>query len=76
MKTDNSWFERVEEFKYLGTILNPNTIQEEINNRLKSGNSCDLSVQNVLSSSLLSRNIRIKIHRSLILPVVLCGCKT
>ena len=41
MKTDNIPFERVEEFKYLGTTLtNQNSIQEEIKSRLKSGNAC------------------------------------
>ena len=47
MNTDNSSFERVEEFKYLGTTLtNPNSIQEEVKSRLKSGNVCYHSVQN------------------------------
>ena len=68
---DNSSFERMEEFKYLGTTLtNRNYIQEEIKSRLKSGNACCHLVQNFLSSSLLSRNIRIKIYRTIILPVV------
>ena len=49
---------------------------EEIKNRLKSGNACYQSVQNLLSSSLLSANIKIKIHRTIILPVVLYGCET
>ena len=41
MKVDNRSFERVEEFKYLGTILtNQNSVQEEIKSRLKSGNAC------------------------------------
>jgi len=53
---ENSPFERVEEFKYLGTTLtNQNPIQEEIKSRLKSGNACYLSVQNLLSSNLLSK---------------------
>ena len=38
---DNSTFERVEEFKYLGTtLINPNSIAEEIKSRLRSGNAC------------------------------------
>ena len=67
----------MEEFKYLGTTLtNQNSIQEEIQSRLKSGNACYHSVQNLLSSSLLSKNLKIKIHRTIILPVVLYGCET
>jgi len=77
MKTDNSSFERVEEFKYLGTNLtNQNSIQEEIKRRLKSGNACYHPVQNLLSSSLLSKNLKINIYRTIILPVVLYGCET
>ena len=49
MKFDNSSIERVEEFKYLGTTLtNQNSIQEEIKSRLKLGNACYYSVQNLL----------------------------
>jgi len=76
IKTDNSSFERVEEFKYLGTNLNQNSIQEKIKNRLKSGNACDHSVQNILFSNLLSKNLMFKIYRTIILPVVLHGCET
>jgi len=76
MKTDNS-FERAEGFRYLGTILtNKNSIQEEIKSRLKLGNTCYHSVQNHLSSSLLSKNLKVKMYRTIILPVVLCGCET
>jgi len=57
--TDNSFFERVEKFKHLGTTLtNQNSIQQEIQSRLKSGNACCHSVQNLLSSSLLSKNTK------------------
>jgi len=52
------------------------SIQEEIKNRLKSGNACYHSVQNLLSSSLLSKNIKIKIYRTVILTVGLYGCET
>ena len=53
---DNESYEIVEQFKYLGTTLtNQNSIQEEIKSRLKSGNACYRSVQNLLSSSLLSK---------------------
>ena len=77
IKIDNGSFEGVEEFKYLGkTLTHQNSIQEEIKNRLKSGNACYLSVQNLLSSSSLSKNLKIKINRKIILPVVLYGCET
>ena len=77
MKMDNSPTERVEEFKHLGTTLtNQNSIQEEIKSRLKLGNACYYSVQNLLSSSLLSKTLKIKIYRTIILPVVLYGCET
>ena len=71
VKIDNSSIERVEEFKYLGTTLtDQNCIQEEIKCRLNSGNACYYSVQNILSSMLLSKNLKIKIYRTIILPVV------
>jgi len=76
MKIDNNFTERVEEFKYLGTPLtNQNSIREEIKSSLKLGNACYYSVQNILSSRLLSKNLKIKIYRTIILPVVLYGCE-
>jgi len=67
----------VEEFKYLGTTLtNQNSVAEELKSRLRSGNACYHSVQNHLSSRLLSKNLKIKIYRTIILPVVLYGCET
>jgi len=70
-------FERVEEFRYLGTTLtNQNSLQQEIKSRLKSGDACSQSVQDRLSCSLLSKNLKIKIYRTTVLPVVLYGCET
>jgi len=59
---DNSSSERVEEFKYLGTKLtNKNCLQEEIQSRLKLGNACYHSRQNLLSSRLVSKTLKNKI---------------
>ena len=76
MKIDHSSIERVEEFKYLGTLTNKNSIQEEIKSRLKLGNACYYLVQNLFCSSLLSKKLKIKIYRTIILPLVLYGCET
>jgi hypothetical protein len=77
VKIYNRSIERVEEFKYLGTMLtDKNSIQEEIKSRFKLGNACYHSVQHLLSSRMLSKNLKIKIYRTIILPVVLYGCET
>jgi len=61
----------------LGTTLtNQNSILEEIKSRLRSGNACYHSAQNLFSSRLLSKNLKIKIYITIILPVVLYGCET
>jgi hypothetical protein len=62
---------------YYGTTLtNQNVIQEEIKSILNSGNACYHSVQNVSSSSLLYKNLKMKIYRIIILRVTLYGCGT
>jgi len=59
IKIVNRSFERVEQVKYLGaTVTHQNSIWEEIKSRLKSGNACSHSMQNILSSHLLSKNIK------------------
>jgi hypothetical protein len=51
-------------------------ILEEIKRRLNSGNACYHSVQNLLSSRLLSKIVKVRIYKTIILPVVLYGCET
>ena len=61
----------------MGTNLtNQNSIAEEIKSRLRSGSAYYHSVQNLLSPRLLSKNLKIKVYRTIILPVVLYGCET
>ena len=67
-------FERASNFKYLGSILNQtNEIREKLKKRINLGNACFYSVRKLLDSRILSRRLKIRIYRTLILPVVLYG---
>jgi hypothetical protein len=67
----------VAKFQYLGTTLTEqNWIQEVIKSRLNSGNACYRSVHSLLSSRLLSGNVKGKIYKTIIVPVVFYGCET
>ena len=76
IKISNKSCEWVERFKYLGISLgNQNLIHEEIKSRLKAGNACLDSVQNILSCTFLSKNTKLNIYRTVILLVFLTGLK-
>jgi hypothetical protein len=77
IKVANRCFENMAQFRYLGTpVTNQNLCQEEINRRLNSSNACYHSVRNILASPLLSKDIKIRIYKTVILLAVLNGCET
>jgi hypothetical protein len=77
IKIVNRSFEAVAKFKYFRTrLMDHSCMQEEIKGRTNSGNACYHSVQCLLSSGLLSRNVNVKIYKTIILPVVLYGYET
>jgi hypothetical protein len=77
VKIANTSLENVSQFKYLQTtVTNQNLIQEEIKRRLNFCNACYHPFQNLLSSQLLSKNLRIIIYKTILLNLVLYGCET
>jgi hypothetical protein len=67
----------VAKFKYLGTTpTNQSDIHDEIKNSLNSWNACYYSVQKLLFCRLILKNLKIKIYKTVIFPVVLYGCET
>jgi hypothetical protein len=77
IKMANTSFENVAQLRYFRTtITNQNLIHEDFKRRLNLSNACYHSVQNLSSSCLLSKNLKIRIRKTVILPVVLYGCET
>jgi hypothetical protein len=74
MKVANRSFEGVAKFEYLGTTLtDQNCMNEDIKIRINSGNACYQSGQCLLPSCLLHRNVKVKIYKTIILPVFCMG---
>jgi hypothetical protein len=58
------------------TVIYKNCIHEEIKRRFKFGNACYHSIQDLLFSHLLSKTSKIKVHKTIIVPLVFYGCET
>jgi hypothetical protein len=77
MKIADILFQNVLQFKYLGTtVTNQYLNRRKLRRELISGNACYHSVQNLSSSRLLSKNVELRIWKTIILPVVLYGCES
>jgi hypothetical protein len=76
IRTANESFDKLATFIYLGTTLtNQNDIHDEVKSILNSGNACYYSVQNILSSHLISKNLKIKIYKTVICRLYCMGAK-
>jgi hypothetical protein len=70
----NRSFDDVTKLRYLLTTLtDQNCMYEEIESRLNSGNACYHSIQSLLYSRLLSRNVKVKVYKTILVPLVLYG---
>ncbi|KAJ4433184.1 hypothetical protein ANN_15441 [Periplaneta americana] len=77
IKIVNLSYQKVEKFKYLEAIVtNISNTREEIKRRINMGNVWYYSVEKLLSSSLLSKQLKVRIYMTVILPVILYGCET
>jgi hypothetical protein len=77
IRINNSDIERVNQFKYLGSIVTNNSnISSEISHRINMGNTCYYVLRNILRSKLLKKDTKCKIYKTLTRPVVLYGCES
>ncbi|KAJ4444789.1 hypothetical protein ANN_06586 [Periplaneta americana] len=77
IKIGNVSFEEVEKLKYLvATVTNINDAQEEIKRRINMGNACYYLVEKLLSSCLLTKKLKVRIYKTVILPFVTYDCET
>ena len=64
-------FEKVNSFKYLGTMVNTdNSIEEEIKERIAAGNRAYHAHKKLFTSKLITRNVKLQLYNTLIRPTV------
>lgn len=74
---DGHNFERVEKFKYLGSILSSKSeIEKDIQQRIVNANRAYFGLNNLFKSRLVSQNSKIKLYMAVVRPVLLYGCET
>jgi hypothetical protein len=76
LATGNYKFVKVTEFKYLGTLITSNNMSSEMYHRLLMANRCYYGLENQLRSHYISIKTKCKLYKTLIKPVLLCGCET
>jgi len=77
LKVGNMNFEKVDNFKYLGVIVNSsNDMHSEIKERISNGNRCYFSINKLLRSILLSRKSKTTLYTSYLRPIITYGCET
>jgi hypothetical protein len=70
-------FEQVKSFIYLRSIVNKNnTIEEEIKERIMTGNKAFYSNRRMFQDKLISKRSKLKLCWSVIRPIVTCACET
>ena len=77
LQIDNFAFENVENFNYLGSIMNAdNKMNIEISERIVKGNKAYYAIAKLIKSKFLKRNTKMKIYKTIIRPVVKYSSET
>lgn len=73
---NNFKFEKVENFKYLGSLFDTkNRMAQELQARIVAANRAYFSLQNILKRRSLSKNFKVSLYQCYIVPVLLYGCE-
>jgi hypothetical protein len=69
-------YQEVTDFKYLGSIITSgNNHERDIKARMAAGNRCYYALSKIMKSREISKSTKLKIYRTLIIPIVMYGCE-